>query len=103
MNTLPENVFFDEEKMLANTVWFNFLYSEGLSMNFEEEKNHLAQTAVAHKGWIMKLIEKNYREFQIDRAFHFDSWFHMYLGHKSFFSQNEHVFLSAFRAFHNTQ
>lgn len=74
------------EKMLANTVWFNFLYSEGLYMNFEEEKNHLAQTAVAHKGWIMKLIEKNYREFQIDRAIHFDSWFQMYLGHKSFFS-----------------
>jgi hypothetical protein len=45
-----EYISFLSKKILINKVGANFLYSEGLYMNFEEEKNHLAQTAVAHKG-----------------------------------------------------
>ncbi len=48
-----EYLAFFSEKMLENTVGVNFLYSEGLYMNFgenvSEEKNHLAQNALSHK------------------------------------------------------
>lgn len=77
-------------KISVNKVGANFLYSEGLYMNFEKEayetKNRFAQTAVSHMGGVKKLVAKDYRKFQIESAFHFDSWFQMYLSHNDFFS-----------------
>jgi hypothetical protein len=78
------------EKIAVNKVGANFFYSEGLYMNFEKEayetKNRFAQSAVSHMGGVRKLVAKNYRKFQIEAAFHFDSWFQMYLSHNDFFS-----------------
>lgn len=78
------------DKVSVNKVGANFLYSEGLYMNFEKEayetKNRFAQSSVSHMGGVRKLIAKNYRKFQIESAFHFDSWFQMYLSHNDFFS-----------------
>ncbi len=77
-------------KIVVNKVGANFIYSEGLYMNFEKEayetKNRFAQNAVSHMGGVRKLVAKNFRKFQIDSAFHFDSWFQMYLSHNDFFS-----------------
>lgn len=85
-----EYLAFFSEKMLENTVGVNFLYSEGLYMNFgenvSEEKNHLAQNALSHKWGILKIKEKKHAQFQVDSAFHFDSWFQMYLAYGAFFS-----------------
>lgn len=78
------------DKIAVNKVGANFIYSEGLYMNFEKEayetKNKFAQSAVSHMGGVRKLVAKNFRKFQIDSAFHFDSWFQMYLSHNDFFS-----------------
>lgn len=78
------------DKISVNKVGANFIYTEGLYMNFEKEayatKNKFAQNAVSHMGGVRKLVAKNFRKFQIDSAFHFDSWFQMYLSHNDFFS-----------------
>ncbi|MGE5540976.1 MAG: hypothetical protein ACM3TU_01680 [Bacillota bacterium] len=78
------------EKIDVNRVGANFLYSEGLYMNFEkdahETKNRFANSAVSHMGAVRNLVAKNHRRFQIDHAFSFESWFQMYLSHKDFFS-----------------
>lgn len=76
-------------KILTNKVGANFLYSEALYMNFEEKayetKNKFGQASVSHMGGIRTGVKKNYRKFQIESAFHFDSWFQMYLSHNNFF------------------
>ncbi|TXH07981.1 MAG: hypothetical protein E6Q06_00940 [Candidatus Moraniibacteriota bacterium] len=78
------------DKISVNKVGANFLYSEGLYMNFEKEayetKNRFAQSVVSHMGGVRRLVVKNYRKFQIEAAFRFDSWFQMYLSHNDFFS-----------------
>jgi hypothetical protein len=77
-------------KIEANKVGANFIYSDGLYMNFErdafETKNRFANTAVSHMGGVRNLLAKNHREFQIESAVAFQSWFQMYLSHKDFFS-----------------
>ncbi|MDO8536877.1 MAG: hypothetical protein Q7R94_01370 [bacterium] len=76
-------------KIQVNQVGAQFIYSEGLYMNFEQDayetKNKFAQTAVSHMGGVRNLVDKNYRKFQINAAFSFESWFQMYLSHKDFF------------------
>ncbi|MEJ0054029.1 MAG: hypothetical protein WDN10_04920 [bacterium] len=78
------------DKMTANRVGANFIYSEGLYMNFErdafETKNRFANTAVSHMGGVRNLFLKSSRELQIDSALSFESWFQMYLSYKDFFS-----------------
>lgn len=78
------------EKILVNKVGANFVYSEGLYMNFEKDsfdtKNKFANTAASHMMGVKKLILKNHKKFQIEEAFSFESWFQMYLGHSDFFS-----------------
>lgn len=78
------------QKITANRVGAHFIYSEGLYMNLQEnvceKKNHYAQNAVSHMQGIRRIVEKNYMKYQIDNAFSFDSWFQMYLSHKSFFN-----------------
>lgn len=77
-------------KVAISRVGANFIYSEGLYMNFEnnafETKNHFAQAAVSHMGAVRNLVQKNRERFQIDHAFSFESWFQMYLSHPDFFS-----------------
>jgi len=77
-------------KIQVNKVGANFIYSEGLYMNFEvdafDTKNRFASTAVSHMGALRNLFAKHYREFQIDSALSFESWFQMYLSHKDFFN-----------------
>lgn len=77
-------------KIQVNQVGAHFLYSEGLYMNFEQDpfetKNSFAQTEVSHMRGVRNLVEKNFRKFQIDSAFSFESWFQMYLSHKDFFN-----------------
>jgi len=76
-------------KIDLNRVGANFIYSEGLYMNLEQDayttKNDFARTAVSHMRGVRNLVSKNHRKFQIDHAFNFDSWFQMYLSHKDFF------------------
>lgn len=82
-------------KVSANKIGVNFIYTEGLYMNFERDafqtKNRFAQTEVMHMCGVQKLVKKNYRTFQIDSAFTFESWFQMYLSHKDFFNANRAV------------
>lgn len=77
-------------KIQENKVGANLVYSEGLYMNFEQDafdtKNRFANTAVSHMGAVKNLFAKNFREFQIESALTFESWFQMYLSHKDFFS-----------------
>lgn len=77
-------------KILLNRVGAHFIYSEGLYMNFEQDgfdtKNRFANTAVSHMGGVKNLLQKHNREFQIDTAASFESWFQMYLSHRDFFS-----------------
>lgn len=77
-------------KIQENKVGANLIYSEGLYMNFEKDafdtKNRFANTAVSHMGAVRNLFAKNFREFQIDSALTFESWFQMYLSHNDFFS-----------------
>jgi hypothetical protein len=76
-------------KISINRVGANFIYSEGLYMNFERDayktKNNFAKTATSHMQGVKKFVKKNYNKFQIDSAFHFDSWFQMYLSNQNFF------------------
>jgi hypothetical protein len=78
-----------QSKITVNQVGANFIYSEGLYMNFETDayktKNNFATTMVSHMLGVKNLVSKNYQKFQIDSAFHFESWFQMYLSHKDFF------------------
>lgn len=77
-------------KILLNKVGAHFLYSDGLYMNFETDafktKNAFAQASVSHKQGMLNLVQKNYRKFQIESAFSFQSWFQMYLAYPDFFS-----------------
>ena len=83
------------QKIDVNRVGANFIYSEGLYMNFEQDayvtKNNFAKTAVSHMLGVRNLVAKNHRKFQIDSAFNFSSWFQMYLSHKDFFKVMDHV------------
>lgn len=76
-------------KIEVNRVGANFIYSEGLYMNLAQDayetKNNFARTAVSHMNGVRNIVAKNYRKFQIDHAFNFESWFQMYLSHKNFF------------------
>lgn len=78
------------DKIQTTKIGVNFFYTEGLYMNLEKEayatKNKFAQDSINHMGGVKKLIAKNHRKFQIESAFHFDSWFQMYLSHNDFFS-----------------
>jgi len=59
-------------------------------MNFEEKafetKNAFIQKMVNHKNSIKKILKKNYLEFQIEKAFTFQSWFQMCLNSNDFLS-----------------
>ncbi len=89
----PQHCFealeFLAEKIVATQVGANFIYTEGLYMNLEREvfetKNRFAATAASHMGAIRSLVNKHNKRFQIENAFHFDSWFQMYLSNHSFF------------------
>ena len=76
-------------KIHVNRVGANFVYSEGLYMNFEEDayitKNNFGKSAASHMGAVRNLLAKDHRRFQIDHAFSFQSWFQVYLSHKDFF------------------
>lgn len=94
-NSLTPQVCIDalyhfREKISENKVGVHFLYTEGLYMNLEDDayrtKNRFAQTAVSHMLGVRNLARKNYRDFQIEAAFSFQSWFQMYLSHKDFFN-----------------
>ena len=77
-------------KIQKTSVGANFIYSEGLYLNFEADartqKNRFAQNAISHMQAVKKLRQKERVQFQIEEAFHFDSWFQMYLSHTDFFS-----------------
>jgi len=79
------------EKIQSNQVGANFLYSDGLYMNFEnnafETKNRFASTATSHKQGMLRLLDKHRQTFQIRSAFSFQSWFQMYLSHPDFFAR----------------
>lgn len=79
------------DKISSNQVGAHFLYSDALYMNFETDayktKNAFAQASVSHKQGLMRLVGKNYKKFQIESAFSFQSWFQMYLSHPDFFAR----------------
>ncbi len=85
-----EYVHIFDDKISAPKVGAHFVYSEGLYMNFEEKayetKNKFAQRMVNHKSGLQKLVEKNFRDYQIPHAFSFDAWFQMYLSHPDYMS-----------------
>lgn len=57
-------------------------------MNFEEKayeaKNSFIQKMVNHKNGIKKILKKHFLEFQIEKAFTFQSWFQMCLSSNDF-------------------
>jgi hypothetical protein len=59
-------------------------------MNFEEKafetKNAFIQKMVNHKNGIKKILKKHFLEFQIEKAFTFQSWFQMCLNSNDFLS-----------------
>lgn len=77
-------------KVQSPKVGIHFFYTEGLYMNFEEKafetKNAFIQKMVSHKNGIKKVLKKNYLEFQIEKAFTFQSWFQMCLSSNDFLS-----------------
>jgi hypothetical protein len=77
-------------KVQSPKVGIHFFYTEGLYMNFEEKafetKNAFIQKMVNHKNGIKKILKKNYLEFQIEKAFTFQSWFQMCLSSNDFLS-----------------
>lgn len=83
-------LYFLKQKISINRTGANFLYSDGLYMNFEkdvyETKNKFAQNTVSHMRGVKNLIKKHYQDFQIESAFSFESWFQMYLSHEDFFN-----------------
>jgi hypothetical protein len=79
---------FFTSKVQTPKVGIHFFYTEGLYMNFEEKafetKNAFIQKMVNHKNGIKKIIKKNFLEFQIEKAFTFQSWFQMCLSSNDF-------------------
>lgn len=77
-------------KVQVPKVGIHFFYTEGLYMNFEEKafetKNAFIQKMVNHKNGVKKILKKNFREFQIEKAFTFQSWFQMCLSSNDFLS-----------------
>lgn len=77
-------------KVQAPKVGIHFFYTEGLYMNIEnnafETKNAFIQKMVNHKNGVKKFVKKNYLEFQIEKAFTFQSWFQMCLSSNDFLS-----------------
>ncbi|MDD5318789.1 MAG: hypothetical protein PHF79_03175 [Candidatus Pacebacteria bacterium] len=77
-------------KVQTPKVGIHFFYTEGLYMNFEEKtyetKNAFIQKMVNHKNGIKKILKKNFMEFQIEKAFTFQSWFQMCLSSNDFLS-----------------
>ncbi|MES2931553.1 MAG: hypothetical protein V4682_02530 [Patescibacteria group bacterium] len=77
-------------KISINRVGAHFFYSEGLYMNLEHDafttKNNFAHAATGHKRAVQKLLVQHRQKFQIENAISFESWFQMYLSHKSFFN-----------------
>lgn len=81
---------FFTSKVQTPKVGIHFFYTEGLYMNFEEKayetKNAFIQKMVNHKNGIKKILKKNFLEFQIEKAFTFQSWFQMCLSSNDFIS-----------------
>ncbi|TSD07329.1 MAG: Uncharacterized protein Greene07144_926 [Parcubacteria group bacterium Greene0714_4] len=77
-------------KVQTPKIGIHFFYTEGLYMNFEEKafetKNVFIQKMVNHKNGVKKIIKKNFLEFQIEKAFTFQSWFQMCLSSDDFLS-----------------
>ncbi len=77
-------------KVQTPKVGIHFFYTEGLYMNFEEKayetKNSFIQKMVNHKNGVKKILKKNFLEFQIEKAFTFQSWFQMCLSSNDFLS-----------------
>jgi len=75
-------------KVQTPKVGIHFFYTEGLYMNLEdkafETKNAFIQKMVNHKNGIKKFLKKNFLEFQIEKAFTFQSWFQMCLSSNDF-------------------
>lgn len=77
-------------KVQAPKVGIHFFYTEGLYMNVEENayetKNAFIQKMINHKNGVKKFVKKNFLEFQIEKAFSFQSWFQMCLSSDDFLS-----------------
>jgi hypothetical protein len=77
-------------KVQTPKIGIHFFYTEGLYMNFEEKayetKNAFIQKMVNHKNGVKKFLKKNHLEFQIEKAFTFQSWFQMCLSSNDFLS-----------------
>lgn len=75
-------------KVQVPKIGIHFFYTEGLYMNFEEKayetKNAFIQKMVNHKNGVTKFVKKNNLEFQIEKAFSFQSWFQMCLNSNDF-------------------
>ncbi len=81
---------FFTSKVQTPKVGIHFFYTEGLYMNLEEKayetKNAFIQKMVNHKNGIKKILKKNFLEFQIEKAFTFESWFQVCLSSNDFIS-----------------
>jgi hypothetical protein len=86
---------FFTSKVQTPKVGVHFFYTEGLYMNFEEKayetKNAFIQKMVNHKNGVKKFLKKNHLEFQIEKAFTFQSWFQMCLSSNDFLSVLKHA------------
>ncbi|MEI8339742.1 MAG: hypothetical protein WCF94_03695 [bacterium] len=75
-------------KVQTPKIGIHFFYTEGLYMNLEEKayetKNAFIQKMVNHKNGVKKFLKKNFIEFQIEKAFTFQSWFQMCLSSNDF-------------------
>lgn len=82
-NCLEYLRIFTPDKILIPRVGANFVYGDFLYLHSQEPgailKNRFMNNIVQHKNGLFKLIEKNHIDFQIQDAFHFQTWNDYYL------------------------
>ncbi len=82
-------------KVQTPKIGIHFFYTEGLYMNLEdkafETKNAFIQKMVGHKNGVKKFLKRNFMEFQIEKAFTFQSWFQMCLSSNDFLGVLKHA------------
>lgn len=68
----------------------NFLYTDGLYLYSDEPahvlKKKYSSMLTRHKNGLWNLIQKAWFDFQIQNAFSFLTWNHLYIGHHDFYN-----------------
>lgn len=86
---------FSPSKVSAPRIGANFVYGDFLYLHSQEPgsvlKNKFMNSVVRHKNGLAKLLNKNHLDFQIQDAFHFQTWNDYYLQVNSFIKKFEEL------------